>query len=174
LKRSDLAISTYLIGIALFFSCSNKTSITRETNSQSILTPEQYDEGRTFFVGIGTSSSSNEEMAIKIARSRALGDLSDNIKVSILSMFEMTSTETGVGSNYALEENFREQIITIGNATVRSPEFITHEVRKGTDNKIYAVIVARKLKEEHIRESARDIELQDAAELIINTIRKND
>ena len=70
-------------------------------------------------------------MAIKIAKVRALGELSDNIKVTILSKLEIKTTATTHGETTQLDETVKEKIISIGNATVRSPEY---EILNGPRN----------------------------------------
>ena len=76
-----------------------------------------------YFIGVGTGKGSTKEMAIKIAKARALGELADNVKVTIMSKLEVISTEITVGNQTQVSESVKEKIISLGNATVRSPEY---------------------------------------------------
>ncbi len=121
--------------------------------------------GKTHFIGIGIGTGANEHLAIKVAKAKALGELADNVKVSIMSKLEIISNDITIGDQSQSSESIREMIITIGNATVRSPEYeIIHVSERG--NKFHAEVFAKKLKNEHINESARDLEFLGTDKLL--------
>ena len=124
-----------------------------------------------YFIGVGTGKGSTKETAIKIAKARALGELSDNIKVTILSKLEIKTTATTHGETTQLDETVKEKIISIGNATVRSPEYEILNISK-KDANFYAEVLAKKLKNKHVEESAKSLELEDAGEALMKMIIK--
>ena len=152
------------------FSCSHSgppNDHKQSTDFASIY--KQY--GNTHFVGIGIGAGANEQLAIKIAKARALGELSDNIKVTILSKLEIKTTATTHGETTKLDETVKEKIISIGNATVRSPEYEILNISK-KDANFYAEVLAKKLKNKHVEESAKSLELEDAGEALMKMIIK--
>tara|TARA_B100000315_G_scaffold225484_1_gene231759 strand:- start:2937 stop:3302 length:366 start_codon:yes stop_codon:yes gene_type:complete len=121
-------------------------------------------------VGIGIGAGANEQLAIKIAKARALGELADNVKVTILSKLEVISTEISVGDQSQVNESVKEKIISLGNATVRSPKYeILNVLRK--DAEFRAEVLAKKLINEHVEESARDLEFSDDIDKILELIK---
>jgi hypothetical protein len=109
-------------------------------------------------------------MAIKIAKARALGELADNIKVTIMSKLEVISTEITVGDQSQVSESVKEKIISIGNATVRSPEYEILNVSR-RDAEFHAEVLAKKLIIKHVEESARDLEFNDDIDKILELIK---
>ena len=94
----------------MFYSCSYRTptaSIEFQNRHTAIL--NQYT--KTHFIGVGNATSSTEQLAIKIAKTTALGELADNIKVTILSRLELVSTEITTGDQTQLSESVKENII---------------------------------------------------------------
>ena len=67
----------------------------------------------THFIGIGVGTGSTEDIAIRIAKGKALGDLAENIKVTIKSKLEIITTEIAVGDQLELSESVKERIISI-------------------------------------------------------------
>ena len=93
----------------MFYSCSYRTptaSIEFQNRYTAIL--NQYT--KTHFIGVGNATSSTEQLAIKIAKTKALGELADNIKVTILSRLELVSTEITTGDQTQLSESVKENI----------------------------------------------------------------
>jgi len=113
-----------------------------------------------YFIGVGTGKGSTRETAVQIAKVRALGELSDNIKVTILSKLEIKTTATTHGETTKLDETVKEKIISIGNATVRSPEYEILNISR-RDAEFHAEVLVKKLKNKHIEESARNLEFID-------------
>ncbi len=157
-----------LVSIVVF-SCSHSgppNDHKQSTDFASIY--KQY--GNTHFVGIGIGAGANEQLAIKIAKARALGELADNVKVTILSKLEVISTEISVGDQSQVNESVKEKIISLGNATVRSPKYeILNVLRK--DAEFRAEVLAKKLINEHVEESARDLEFSDDIDKILELIK---
>ena len=157
-----------LVSIVVF-SCSHSgppNDHKQSTDFASIY--KQY--GNTHFVGIGIGAGANEQLAIKIAKARALGELADNVKVTILSKLEVISTEISVGDQSQVNESVKEKIISLGNATVRSPKYeILNVSRK--DAEFRAEVLAKKLINEHVEESARDLEFSDDIDKILELIK---
>ena len=110
-------------------------------------------------------------MAIKIAKARALGELADNVKVTIMSELEIISTEITVGDQSQVSESVKEKIISIGNATVRSPEYEILNVSR-RDAEFHAKVLVKKLINKHVEESAKSLELEDAGEALMKMIIK--
>ncbi|MDC0480213.1 LPP20 family lipoprotein [Candidatus Marinimicrobia bacterium] len=147
-----------------FYSCSSSvTSPKFDFQSNYTLLLDQY--GETHFVGVGNATSSTEQLAIKIAKTKALGELADNIKVTILSRLELVSTEITTGDQTQLSESVKENIISIGNATVRFPEYDVLDV-SFADNNYNAIVLAKKLKKQHIEAAARDLEFLGTDKLL--------
>ena len=124
---------------------------------------EKYSDD--YFIGIGYGNGNSEQLAIKIAKVNALGTLSESIKVTILSKTELFIEEISLDSSSEITESFKQQIIAIGNATVRLPEYtiLNTSSKKGV---FQAKVLAKKLKRQHIEETARDLEFFDADKLL--------
>jgi len=127
----------------------------------------------THFIGIGVGTGATEDIAIRIAKAKALGELAESIKVSIMSKLEVITTESIVGDNSKFSESVKDKIISIGKATVRSPEFEILRI-SSRDTKYHAVVLAKKLMVLHIEESARSLEFEGAGELILKMMTIND
>lgn len=128
---------------------------------------------KDYFIGVGTGKGSTKETAVQIAKARALGELSDNIKVTILSKLEIKTIATTHNETTQLDETVKEEIISIGNATVRLPEYEILNVSK-IGNEFHAKVLAKKLMIKHIEESAKSLELDDAGEVLMKMIIKKD
>ena len=116
-----------------------------------------------YFVGLGKGVSPSENVAMKIARATALGELSSNVKVFIASKLEILSSE----SNGEINESASQEIVEIGNAIVRSPEFEILSSNLNSANGIFEIkVLAKKLKSEHYNEALKTIEIDDASALI--------
>jgi len=147
---------------------------------QDIILPSSYDKtystlinkySKDYFVGVGTGEGPTEEIALKIAKAKALGGLADNVKVTIMAILEILSSEIRVGNQYEFNESIKEKIISIGNAIVRSPEYEILNVSK-IDAKFHAEVLAKKNKKEHFLMAGRDLELDSGKELF-NRIMNN-
>ena len=93
----------FYVFIFIFLSGCSKTlpspSLDFQNRHKVIL--NQY--GKTHFLGFGNATSTTEQLAIKIAKTKALGELADNIKVTILSRLELVSTEITTGDQTQLK-----------------------------------------------------------------------
>ncbi len=158
-----------IILVILLYSCAgNSPGVSNENNDYNKIINKYSGE---YFIGVGTGKGSTKEMAIKIAKARALGELSDNIKVTILSELEIKTTATTHNETTQLDETVKEEIISIGNATVRSPEYeILNVSRK--DAEFHAEVLVKKLINKHVEESAKSLELEDAGEVLMKMIIK--
>jgi len=124
---------------------------------------EEYSED--YFVGLGSGTGNSKELAIKIAKINAQAELAQTIKVTILSKAELVTSETIDGNTSNISETFKQKIISLGDATVRSPEYEILNIDK--NKKVYqAKVLVKKLKRQHIEEVARDLEFLDADKLL--------
>ncbi len=160
------------LGSLLSITCSHANVSDAENQPLDYSSIYQQYSG-TYFIGIGVGSGATEDIAIKIAKGKALGELAESIKVSIMSKLEVITTEITEGDHSELSESLKEKIISIGNATVRSPEFEILRISR-RDTKYYAEVLAKKIMELHIEESARDLEVENAGELILKMMSNND
>ena len=152
-----------IILVILLYSCAgNSPGFSNETDNYNKIINMYSGE---YFVGVGTGKGSTEEMAIKIAKARALGELADNVKVTIMSKLEVISTEITVGDQSQVSESVKEKIISLGNATVRSPEYEILNVSR-RDAEFHAEVLAKKLINKHVEEATRDLEFIDADKLM--------
>ena len=160
-----LLLTSYVI---LLCSCASQTQNDNlyESSYMSIINTYSGE----YFVGIGSGKASTEEMAIKIAKARALGELADNVKVTIMSKLEVISTEITVGDQTQVSESVKEKIISLGNATVRSPEYEILNVTR-RDAEFHAEVLAKKLINKHVEESAGDLEFNDDIDKILELIK---
>jgi len=117
-----------------------------------------------YFVGLGKGVSPSENVAMKIARATALGELSSNVKVFIASKLEVYASESSSGDS---DESVSQKIVEIGNATIRSPEYeIISAIQNSTSGTFEVKVLAKKLKNDHFDEVANTIEIDDTAELM--------
>ena len=156
-----------IVRILLLNNC-NQTNITPDKN---IYMSIQNQYSSDYFFGIGNGSGNTEQLAIKIAKVKALGTLSENVKVTILSKAEMNTSETSNGTSSQFSESFKQQIISIGNATVRSPEYEILNIRSKKDI-FHAQVLVKKLKAEHIKEAANDLDFGSDTDQLLKLITK--
>jgi len=117
-----------------------------------------------YFVGLGIGVSPSENVAMKIARATALGELSSNVKVFITSKLEVYASESSSGDS---DESVSQKIVEIGNATIRSPEYeIISAIQNASNGNFEVKVLAKKLKNDHFDEVANTIEIDDTAELM--------
>jgi len=103
----------FIIPIILLFSCAgNSPGVSNENNNYNKIINMYSGD---YFIGVGTGKGSTKEMAIKIAKARALGELADNVKVTIMPKLKVISTEITVGDQSQVSESVKEEIISIGN-----------------------------------------------------------
>ena len=125
--------------------------------------------GNTHFIGIGIGTGSTEHLAIKVAKAKALGELADNVKVTIMSKLEIITNDVTIGNQSQSSESIREMIITIGNATVRSPEYEVISI--SDENGIFKTeILARKNKKDHLLSTASYLDFLDESDLLLEII----
>ena len=158
----------FIIPIILFYSCvGNSPGVSNEINNYNKIINMYSGD---YFIGVGTGKGSTKEMAIKIAKARALGELADNVKVTIMSKLEVISTEITVGDQSQVSESVKEKIISLGNATVRSPEYEILNVSR-RDAEFHAEVLVKKLINKHVEESAGDLEFNDDIAKILELIK---
>jgi hypothetical protein len=117
-----------------------------------------------YFVGLGKGVSPSENVAMKIARATALGELSSNVKVFISSKLEVYASESSSGDS---DESVSQKIVEIGNATIRSPEYeIISSIQNASNSNFEVKVLAKKLKNDYFDEVAKTIEIDDTAELM--------
>ena len=117
-----------------------------------------------YFVGLGKGVAPSENVAMKIARATALGELSSNVKVFISSKLEVYASESSSGDS---DESVSQKIVEIGNATIRSPEYeIISSIQNASNSNFEVKVLAKKLKNDYFDEVAKTIEIDDTAELM--------
>ena len=114
--------------------------------------------GNTHFFGVGSGSGATEQLAIKIAKAKALGELASNVKVTVMSKLEMLSVLEESETSFSMHETLKQQVISIGNAIVRSPEYEILNL-SGENGSFTAGVLAKKNKKAHFLTAARDLEL---------------
>ena len=114
--------------------------------------------GNTHFFGVGSGTGATEQVAIKIAKAKALGELASNVKVTVMSKLEMLSVLEESETSFSMHETLKQQVISIGNAIVRSPEYEILNL-SGENGSFTAGVLAKKNKKEHFLTAARDLEL---------------
>ena len=164
----------YFIFIFLlsFFGCSGRLSFSNQNSTTDFkLLYNKYDS--THFFGVGLGKGATEQLAIKIGKAKALGELASTIKVTVMSRIEMISNSQESDLSYSFNETLKQQIISIGNATVRSPEYEILNLNK-VKGSFEAEVLAKKNKKDHFLAAARDLELDGGDELFNMIINKGD
>ena len=96
--------------IFISYGC-NKSALNNNGNNQQSNYFDLINKySNTYFIGIGSGEASSEEISLKIAKSRALGELADNVKVTIMSKLEMITSEQKTGDQVNISESIREKI----------------------------------------------------------------
>ena len=158
----------YFIVLLLLLNNCNQAKITPDKN---IYMSIQNQYSSNYFIGIGNGSGNTEQLAIKIAKVKALGTLSENVKVTILSKAEMNTSEISDGTNSQFSQSFKQKIISIGNATIRSPEYEILNI-SGKKGVYHAQVLAKKIKAGHIKEAANDLDFGSDTDQLIELIAK--
>ena len=127
--------------------------------------------GNTHFFGVGSGTGGTEQLAIKIAKAKALGELASNVKVTVMSRLELTAVSEESGTSFSMNETLKQQVISIGNATVRSPEYEILDL-SGENGSFTAEVLAKKNKKEHFLTAARDLEL-GSVDILFDKIMAN-
>ena len=142
-------------------------SSVNEKKTNYTLIYNQY--GNTHYFGVGSGTGATEQLAIKIAKAKALGELASNVKVTIMSRLELTAVSEESETSFSMNETLKQQVISIGNATVRSPEYEILDLSGGENGSFIAEVLAKKNKKEHFLKVARDLEL-DGVDILFNKI----
>lgn len=172
-RMIKLLTQLVILVLIFFITISCTQVIIHDTENQPLDYSSIYQQyAGTHFIGIGVGDGATEDIAIRIAKAKALGELAENIKVSIMSKLELISTEITVGNNSEISESVKEIIISIGEATVRSPEFEILRI-SNRNTEYVAEVLAKKIMVMHIEESARDLEFEEAGELILKMMTIN-
>lgn len=150
----------------LIFGCAHsskgKADLSAIASSYDALMAEYSND---YFMGVGYGNGNSRQMAIKIAKIQAQAELAEGIKVTIKSISESITTETKIGDTSTSTDSFKQKILSLGNATVRSPEYEILNVYESKDG-FKAQVLVKKLKRQHIEETARDLEFIDADKLL--------
>ena len=146
-------------------------SSVNEKKTNYTLIYNQY--GNTHFFGVGSGTGATEQVAIKIATAKALGELASNVKVTVMSKLEMLSVLEESETSFSMHETLKQQVISIGNAIVRSPEYEILNL-SGENGSFTAGVLAKKNKKEHFLTAARDLELDGREELFNMIMNKVD
>ena len=156
----------------LILSCSHSNPRNSQKQSTDFtLIYQKY--GNTHFFGVGSGSGATEQLAIKIAKAKALGELASHVKVTVMSKLEMLSVLEESETSFSMNETLKQQVISIGNATVRSPEYEILDL-SAENGSFAAEVLAKKNKKEHFLTAARDLELDGSDELFNMIMNKVD
>ena len=161
MRKFSILILSLVLGCA-----HNNPPSVHEKKTDYTLIFNQY--GNTHFFGVGSGSGATEQLAIKIAKAKALGELASNVKVTVMSKLEMLSVSEESETSFSMNETLKQQVISIGNATVRSPEYEILDL-SGESGSFNAEVLAKKNKKEHFLTAARDLDL-DGSEKLFNMI----
>ena len=156
----------------LILSCSHSNPRNSQKQSTDFtLIYQKY--GNTHFFGVGSGSGATEQLAIKIAKAKALGELASNVKVTVMSRLELSAVSEENETSFSMNETLKQQVISIGNATVRSPEYEILDL-SSENGSFTAEVLAKKNKKEHFLTAARDLELDGSEELFNMIMNKVD
>ena len=161
--RKVLILTTSMV----FFSCAS-TNSSKKNNLEKVDYTTIYEKyGNSHFFGLGIGSGTNEQIAIKIAKSKALGELASSVKVTVMSKLEMISTAQETERDFSYDEKLKEQIISIGNATIRSPEYeiLSLNQKKGV---FEANVLAKKNIKDHFTSAGLDLDISNVNDLFNN------
>ena len=163
-------ILTLISFLVLGCAHNNPPSI-HEKKTDYTLIYNQY--GNTHYFGVGSGSGATEQLAIKIAKAKALGELASNVKVTVMSRLELSAVSEESETRFSMNETLKQQVISIGNATVRSPEYEILNL-SSENGSFTAEVLAKKNKKEHFLTAARDLELDGSEELFNMIMNKVD
>ena len=153
-----------LLYIIIFLSgCSH------QINSVSL--KKSHDNGfydSIYFIGTGVGSNENKEIAYKIAKLKALGNLSENIEVEVLSILEYYVTEKNAEE---IDETINKQIGIISSTKIRDPIYIVSE-ENNDGFKYHFEIIAKKNRSDYIIETASDLNYNAAGEILLEMFKK--
>jgi len=164
--------SILILLLLLVLGCAhNNPPSVHEKKTDYTLIFNQY--GNTHFFGVGSGSGATEQLAIKIAKAKALGELASNVKVTVMSKLEMLSVSEESETSFSMNETLKQQVISIGNATVRSPEYEILDLSSERGS-FHVEVLAKKNKKEHFLTAARDLDLDGGDELFDMIMNKVD
>jgi len=166
-----MKIISILILILVLGCAHNNSPSVYEKKTNYTLIYNQY--GNTHFFGVGSGSGATEQLAIKIAKTKALGELASNVKVTVMSRLELSAVSEESETRFSMNETLKQQVISIGNATVRSPEYEILDL-SGENGSFTAEVLAKKNKKEHFLTAARNLELDGSEELFNMIMNKVD
>ena len=113
-RINKLGKQVVILALRSFLSITCSHVIVRDAENQTLDYSSIYQQySGTHFIGIGVGTGATEDIAIRIAKAKALGELAENIKVSIMSKLEVITTEIIVGDQSELSESVKEKIISI-------------------------------------------------------------
>ena len=140
-----------------------------QINSVSLNKPHEnvfYDS--IYFIGTGVGSNENKEIAYKIAKLKALGNLSENIEVEVLSILDYYVTEKNTEE---IDETINKQIGIISSTKIRDPIYIVSE-ENNDGFKYHYKILAKKNRKDYIIETASDLNYNAAGEMLLEMFKK--
>lgn len=85
----------------------------------------------------GQAESANEQMAMNAARAQAIAALQEKIEVYVKAGLDQYMQETGVNSEYALDESTRNQVITAAKGVVKGATVLDSRKLYNPDTKRY-------------------------------------
>ena len=151
--KHSVSLVSVTAWLLIIYACASNLDIPPSSG----LTPVECEDNDEYFIGIATGRHKDSTKAVLIAKTRALGELSDNIEVKIMSVLKLADSK------------FEENIISISSATIRRPEYsISVTVGRGT---YIARVRVKKSKVDYLLESARDLNMPNTGEMILYLLK---
>lgn len=116
-KATNIIKSTTLLGVILLSSCTSLSL--REKRTSTPLWVQNHPISRTHFIGIGSAKIDKDLYAAqKLARNRALQDISEQIQISIVSDVSTYANCKTVNNKLFTNETYKERIAAFSNAVL--------------------------------------------------------
>jgi len=131
-------------------------------------TPSYISYDPTYFIGSGIGSNEKKEIAYKVAKLNALGNLSENIEIEVLSVLDYYVSEKNTGE---IDDTLNKQIVIISSTKIRDPIYTIIEEEFNGSNYSFKVTV-KKERNKYFLESATDLNYNDAGEMLINLFKE--
>jgi hypothetical protein len=161
-----------LVLLLSLYGCAHKTNSTSSPDKINYISIYQ-KYGQTHFFGMASGKGATQQIAIKIAKAKALGELASNVKVTVMSKLEVISTAEESEKQSSFNETLKQQVISIGNATVRSPEYEILNLNQKKDG-FEAEVLAKKNMKEHFLSAGFELNVSDTEDLFNALIGQKD
>jgi len=151
-----------LFCIIVFSGCSHQMNPKRSKKNHN-----NFFSDPIYFKGYGIGSNENKENAYKIAQLNALGNLSKNIEIEVLSIIEYYATEKNTKE---IDESINKKIGIISSTKIRDPIYIVSEENYDGAKYNYEII-AKKKRNEYVTETASDLNFNVAGDILLEMFK---